>query len=92
MTKSIQGAPILNIVPDLDKQVIELRVEPNDIDVIYTGMRARFRLAAYSARMVPMNEGTVVNVLPDKISNLKSRTTYYIGRTGLPVGPVTQIT
>lgn len=80
------GEPILDIVPDQDEHVIELRIEPNDIDVIYTGQRARVRLAAFNARTAPMIDGTVVNVSPDKVTDPKSGATYYTGRVMPDIG------
>lgn len=80
------GEPILDIVPDHDQHVIELRINPNDIDVIYPGQRARVRLAAFNARSAPMIDGTVINVSPDKTQDPNTGVTFFTGRVMPDIG------
>lgn len=85
------GEPILDIVPNHDQHVIELRINPNDVDVIFPGQRARVRLAAFNARTAPMIEGTVITVSPDKESDTATGSTYFTGRVMPDIGTLETI-
>lgn len=85
------GEPILDIVPNDDQHVIELRINPNDIDVIFLGQRARVRLAAFNARTSPLIEGTVINVSPDKVTDPGTGSTYFTGRVMPDIGTLDSI-
>ena len=85
------GEPILDIVPNHDQHIIELRINPNDVDVIFPGQRARVRLAAYNARTSPMIEGTVINVSPDKTSDPVTGSTFFTGRVMPDIGTLESI-
>ncbi len=85
------GEPILDIVPNHDQHIIELRINPNDVDVIFPGQRARVRLAAYNARTSPMIEGTVINVSPDKTSDPITGSTFFTGRVMPDIGTLESI-
>lgn len=74
------GEPILEIVPDNDRIVIDLRIDPNDIDIVYPGQMARVRLTAFSARTTPMIDGEVVQISADRIVDPKTGAGYFSGR------------
>ena len=80
------GEPILDIVPSQDHHVIELRIDPNDVDVVFPGQRARVRLAAFNARTAPMIDGTVVTVSPDKVVDPSTGSTFFTGRVMPDIG------
>lgn len=85
------GEPILDIVPNHDQHIIELRINPNDVDVIFPGQRARVRLAAYNARTAPMIEGTVINVSPDQVSDPITGSAFFTGRVMPDIGTLESI-
>lgn len=85
------GEPILDIVPNHDQHVIELRINPNDIDVIFPGQRARVRLAAFNVRTSPLIEGTVINVSPDKVTDPGTGSTYFTGRVMPDIGTLDNV-
>lgn len=85
------GEPILDIVPNHDQYVIELRIDPNDIDVIFPGQRARVRLAAFNVRTSPLIDGTVINVSPDKVKDPGTGSTYFTGRVMPDIGTLDNI-
>ena len=74
------GEPILEIVPDNDRIIIDVRIDPNDIDVVYPGQTARIRLTAFSARTTPMIEGKVVQISADRIIDPQTGAGYFSGR------------
>lgn len=74
------GEPILEMIPDNERYVVELRIDPDDIDVVYPGQPARVRLTAFSARTTPMIEGKVVQVSADRIVDPKTGAGFFAGR------------
>lgn len=74
------GEKILDIIPMDDKLVIESRINPQDIDVVRTGLPARVRLTAYKVRQVPMIDGTVVHVSADQFTDERTGEHYYLAR------------
>ncbi|GAB2648424.1 HlyD family type I secretion periplasmic adaptor subunit [Vibrio panuliri] len=61
------GQVLMEIVPDSDELIVEAVVSPKDIDVVRTGLAARVRLTAYSARNTPPVEGHVLHVSADRV-------------------------
>ena len=56
------GGVILDIVPDSEELVIEAKIMPDDIDVVYAGLVTRVKLTAYKARSHITLIGKVVTV------------------------------
>lgn len=75
-----QGASLMEIVPTLDKLVVEAHVEVTDIDKVRPDLPAQIRLLAYSQRTTPSLDGRVVWVSADRIDDDKTRTAYYTAR------------
>jgi HlyD family secretion protein len=73
------GDPILDIVPDEEKLLIDARVSPTDIDVVYSGLPAQVRLTAYSSRSLPRISGVVRSVSADRLTD-QSNQAYYLAR------------
>jgi HlyD family secretion protein len=59
------GQPILDIVPQNDKLVIEVQVRPDDIEHVHPGERVNVRLTAYKQRRVPILTGQLIYVSAD---------------------------
>jgi HlyD family secretion protein/epimerase transport system membrane fusion protein len=72
--------PILDIVPAEDMLVIDAKVSPIDIDVVYAGLAAKVQLLAYSSRSVPRVEGIVRSVSADRLIDEGTRQPYYLAR------------
>lgn len=71
------GAPILDIVPQNDALLAEVRVSPLDIDVIARGLPAQVRLTAFKQRTTPVLDGTVIDVSADSIVDEQTGEAYY---------------
>ena len=71
------GEPILEIVAEGERMIIESMVNPIDIDVVYPGLTAEVRLSAFHQRYLPMIHGTVENVSADAIVEERSGASYY---------------
>ncbi|MFM8988732.1 MAG: HlyD family efflux transporter periplasmic adaptor subunit, partial [Alphaproteobacteria bacterium] len=59
--------PILEIAPVEDRLVVEVSIQPQDIDVVGLGQRAEVRLTAFRQRVVPQLHGHVVYVAGDAV-------------------------
>ncbi|MCP5367899.1 MAG: HlyD family efflux transporter periplasmic adaptor subunit [Hyphomicrobiales bacterium] len=74
------GQKIMDLVPDKDRLVVDLRVAPKDIDAVYKGMPARARLTAFSARTTAPLEGKVTAVSADRVVDPATGTAYFTAR------------
>lgn len=61
------GAAIMDIVPENEELIIEARVSPMDIDVVYESLTAQIHLSAFGQRNLPMITGTVRHVSADRL-------------------------
>ncbi len=70
------GEPIMEIVPENSKMVIEVRIKTKDIANVYKGQNARVQLTAFDRRTTPPVNGKVIYVSPDKLTIRTSRGVY----------------
>jgi len=56
------GGVVLDLVPDSEQLVVEAKVMPDDIDVVFPGLESRVKLTAYKARSHITLKGKVVTV------------------------------
>ena len=71
------GDPVMDLVPDHDRLIAEVNVQPYDIDVVYPGLRSEIRLPAFKQRLVPYLHGQVTWVAADVTTNDQNRQQYY---------------
>jgi len=71
------GDPVMDLMPDHDRLVAEVNIQPNDIDVVYPGLVAEVRLPAFKQRLVPFLHGHVTWVAADVTTNEQTRQQYY---------------
>lgn len=76
------GTPIMDIVPQSDKLVLEVHVQPTDIDVVEIGMSARIVFSAYKSRRMPTLTGKVTQVSADTFNEQQGlqNVSYYTAR------------
>lgn len=74
------NAPIMDIVPQDDELVVEARVNPQDIDVVHAGLKAKVVLSAYKQKKVPMLHGEVIYVSADSFLDQMTGMSYYKAR------------
>jgi len=77
------GQPLMDIVPQGDRMVIEARVEPGDIDVVHAGQPAQIRLTALNQRFVTPLRGAVKWVSADRLTDQRTGLPYYLARVEL---------
>jgi HlyD family type I secretion membrane fusion protein len=71
------GDPIFDLIPEQDRLVAEVNIQPTDIDVVYPGLRSQVRLPAFKQRLVPYLHGHVTWVAADVTVNEQTRQQYY---------------
>jgi membrane fusion protein, epimerase transport system len=74
--------PIMEIVPDNQKLIVEVRLPPESIMELAPGMAADVRLLAYQTRTTPLVEGRLKYLSADVLTE-QNGTTYYLGQIEL---------
>jgi HlyD family secretion protein len=77
------GDPIMLIVPEADILLVEVKVEPKDIDQIKFGQPVVLRFSAFNQRTTPELNGTVVRIGADTSSDQRTGQTYYSVRISM---------
>lgn len=74
------GNPIMDIVPEDDKLVVEARVSPLDVDAVSKGMQAQVRFTAFKAKSTPDLNGDVDTVSADILKDPNTGESFYLMR------------
>jgi HlyD family secretion protein len=77
-----QGEPIMLIVPDQDRLLVEVRIPPSEIDQVHLGAKATLRFTSFNQRTTPTIDGEVIRVSADISQDAKSGLSYYTVRIG----------
>ncbi|MDB2414935.1 HlyD family type I secretion periplasmic adaptor subunit [Rickettsiales bacterium] len=85
------GTPILDIVPQDDRLIIEAQVKPQDIDVVHEGLPAKVMLSAYKSRFVPRLAGKVTQVSADRFNNENTGEAFYLARIEINDGEIEKL-
>ncbi|MEE7458777.1 hemolysin secretion protein D [Methylorubrum populi] len=72
--------PAMLIVPAADQLLVEVRVQPQDIDNVRVGQKAILRFPAFNTRTTPEIDGEVVRVSADVTQDAKTGMAYYTAR------------
>lgn len=78
------GEPLLELVPDGDRLIIEARVLPQDIDRVMRSMPAGVKLSAFDQRTLPELEGSVTYVSADAIDDPRLQMQFFLMRVEVP--------
>ncbi len=76
--------PLMLIVPNEDRLVVEARVAPKDRDQLTIDAVATIRFAAFNQRTTPEIAGTVTRISPDLIEDQRTGMSYYTVRISIP--------
>lgn len=76
--------PIMYIVPENDRLVARVRINPADIDKIAPGQSATLRFSAFSQRDTPNFTGSVTTVSADALVDEATGQSYYQATVALP--------
>lgn len=79
------GMPLLEIVPDEDRLLIEAQIRPIDIDAIMPGLPVRIRVNGAEAHRLPFLIGSVLSISADRIVDRQRSTPYFLVRATIPL-------
>jgi len=74
-----QTEVMMLIVPETDRLVVEVRIQPQDIDQVRTGLPARVRFTAFNQRTTPEVMGTLFRVGGDLTKEPQTGQSYFTG-------------
>lgn len=72
--------PLLDIVPNDQRLVVEAHVQPLDIDDVHPGQDVEIRLSAFKQRNLPYSMGKVVSLSHDVVVDAQAQMAYYLAR------------
>ncbi|MBC8718531.1 HlyD family type I secretion periplasmic adaptor subunit [Ochrobactrum sp. Marseille-Q0166] len=74
------GEPIMDIVPENEPMVVEMKISPRDIDSIFVGASAQIKLTAYNQRSMAPLDGRLTYIAADQSLDEKNDTAYFVAR------------
>ena len=83
--------PAMLIVPDADRLVVEIHVQPGDIDTVRLDQTALLRFPAFNQRTTPEIDGVVERVAADVTQDAKTGATFYTARIRLESDQLTRL-
>ncbi len=86
-----QTEPLMLIVPDADRLIVEVRINPQDIDQIRLGQEARVRFSAFNQSTTPEVNGTLVRLAGDLVREPQTGLAYYTGAVAVTDGDMNRL-
>lgn len=74
------ATPLLDIVPSVSDLIVEVHVQPVDIDRIAIGKTAKIRFSAFNSATTPEIEGVVTQISADRLTDERTGMPYYLAR------------
>ena len=69
--------PLMLIVPESDRLIVEAHINPQDIDQVHVGQDVRARFSAFNQRTTPELLGTLFRISGDLTRDVQSGMAYY---------------
>ncbi|MGK9169215.1 HlyD family type I secretion periplasmic adaptor subunit [Inquilinus limosus] len=85
------GAPILELVPKNERLVIDVQVQPHDIDTVREGQSALVRFTAYHQRNMPRIDGKVIYVAADSTQDEQSKRSFFLAKVEVDAALLKQV-
>ncbi|WP_246733470.1 HlyD family type I secretion periplasmic adaptor subunit [Methylobacterium sp. BTF04] len=80
----VPSEPAMLIVPEADQLVVDVKIQPQDIDNVRVEQKALLRFSAFNMRTTPEIEGEVSRVAADVTQDAKTGMSYYTARIQIP--------
>jgi len=77
------GDQIMLVVPESDLLMVEVKVDPKDIDQVQFGQAVVLRFTAFNARTTPEINGAVSRIAADTSTDQRTGQTYYVARIAI---------
>jgi HlyD family type I secretion membrane fusion protein len=78
--------PLLEIAPSQERLVVELRIDPHDIEHVRLGDAAEVRLSAFETRSTPLLPAVVTSVSPDAVTEPGGKQSWYAAQVEVKAG------
>lgn len=78
------GQTLMEIVPDREPLRMEIRITPDDVDDLATGMAAQVRFPGLHDRRLPPLKGTVTRISADSLQDERTGVRYFTGEVTVP--------
>jgi HlyD family secretion protein len=85
------GDPIMLIVPESDNLLVEVKVDPKDIDQVQYDQPVVLRFSSFNARTTPEINGKVVRIAADTNTDQRTGQSYYLVRIAMPADEVKRL-
>ena len=83
--------PIMEIIPDSDRLIVESRIEPIYVDQIYTGQETTVRLSAFNMRTTPELKGFVKSISANTVIDSVTGAPFYNVRVEIPTFEISRL-
>ena len=80
------GQEILQIIPSRDRLIVEVRLDPRDVDQVRRGQTASLRMSSFNQRTTPQLHGSVTQVSADLVRDEARDVSYYTVRVAFDDG------
>jgi HlyD family secretion protein len=78
-------------VPETDMLLVEVKVEPRDIDQVQLGQQVVLRFSAFNMRTTPELNGTVVRIAADTNTDQRTGQSYYLVRIAMTADEIKRL-
>jgi HlyD family secretion protein len=85
------GDPIMLIVPESDNLLVEVKVDPEDIDQVQVGQPVVLRFSAFNVRTTPELNGAVVRIAADTTTDQRTGQSYYLVRISMTADEIKRL-
>ena len=85
------GDPVMLIVPEADTLMVEVKVDPKDIDQVALGQSVLLRFSAFNQRTTPELNGAVSRVAADTTNDQRTGQSYYLVRIAINAGEIERL-
>jgi HlyD family type I secretion membrane fusion protein len=82
---------LLTIVPDHAKLQIEVKVQPNDIDQLFIGQKAKLKFTAFNSHKIPEVFGNVAFVSPATSTDQGTGRVFYVTQVEVPADELAKL-
>ena len=85
------GDPIMLIVPESDNLLVEVKVDPKDIDQVQFNQPVVLRFSSFNVRTTPEINGTVARIAADTTTDQRTGQSYYLVRIAMTTDEVKRL-
>ena len=85
------GEPIMLIVPDSDRLIVEAKVAPQEIDQLHVGQPVILRFTAFNQQTTPELNGVLSRISADALTDQRSGASYYTIRIVLRAEEISRL-